>query len=73
MSDYTFFLFARPSVIEGVARLSDFAGTLSRYNVSETGLQADRRAICADWMAVGADIRQAVQAHEEFANTGRKP
>jgi len=53
----TYFLFARPSVIGGVARLFDFAGTLNTYNISATGDLADIRAFKQDWKAIGDDMR----------------
>lgn len=54
-------LFARPSFLEGVARIFDFAGTLSEYNRSRTGEEADYQALLSDWLAVGDDIREASQ------------
>ncbi len=53
-SDY---LFARPSLIEGVARMVDFGGSLNAYNNSATGAEADERAMLEDWKAVGRDLR----------------
>ena len=52
-------LFARPSFIEGVARILDFSGTLNEYNSCDTGEEADARAILSDWQAVGSDIEDA--------------
>jgi len=60
MGNYSDFLMARPGFVEGVARLFDFAGTLNTYNSSPTGEAADRRAIGADWRAIGQDIERAV-------------
>ncbi len=57
MSHFTQFLFARPSFLEGIARLFDFGNTLQEYNCTLTGEQADRLAMKADWYAVGSDIR----------------
>ncbi len=57
MSDYTSFLFARPSFLEGVSRLLDFGNTMNEYNYSRNGDEADRRALRADVLAVGDDIR----------------
>lgn len=56
MSDYSTFLFARPSFSEGVARLIDFGNTLSEYNASPTSEEADARAFRADMMAVDMDM-----------------
>ena len=52
-------LFARPSFIEGVARIFDLSGTLSTYNRREAGEQADYLALSSDWYAVGNDMRRA--------------
>jgi hypothetical protein len=65
MSDYTTFLFARPSFLEGLARIFDFSGSLNQYNTSKTPDQADARAIHADWHAVGEDLWNALEAYDE--------
>lgn len=62
MGDYSTFLFARPSVVEGASRLMDFAGVLNQYNRTATGEMADLRALGADWNAVGADIKAAIDS-----------
>ena len=51
------FLFARPSFIEGMARLFDFGGTLNEYN---TVLMTDETALALDWASVGADLWDAL-------------
>ena len=47
------FLFAQPTVFNGVARLVDIAGVYDQYNTSE---EADALAISADWYVVGNDM-----------------
>ena len=59
MGDFSAFLFARPSLIEGAARILDFSGALDEYHTTPTGEEADRRALEADWRAVGHDIEEA--------------
>ena len=61
MSSFTSLLFARPSFIEGLARLFDFGNTLQVYNVSHDGAEADQAALAADWHAIGGDMMAAVQ------------
>ncbi|MHB8091863.1 MAG: hypothetical protein ACYDH8_09760 [Syntrophales bacterium] len=61
----TFFLFARPSFIGGVARLFDFGGTLNSYNISATGELADARAFDQDWKAIGDDMRVVLAAYKK--------
>ena len=50
------FLFARPSFVEGAARIFDFSNTLSMYNYSKNDDEADARALYSDWVAVGDDF-----------------
>ncbi len=53
-------LFARPSFLEGFARIFDLGGTLNQYSTSSSAQEADARAMRADWAAVGDDIRSAM-------------
>lgn len=62
MESYSDFLYARPSFLEGVARIFDFGGTLNEYNDSPTGQEADAAAIRSDWEAIGQDMRAAIEA-----------
>lgn len=55
MSNFTTFLFARPSFFEGVARVLDFGNTLCEYNRAATPEEADARATWCDWAAIGED------------------
>ena len=59
------FLFARPSLLGGAARLLDFGGTLNSYNVSATGQIADARAFREDWKAIGDDMRDVLAAYKK--------
>jgi hypothetical protein len=63
--DLTTFLFARPSGLEGIARIFDFYDALNEYNRSN---DPDGIAIRNDWRAVGRDLEQAIQRV-----TGRRP
>jgi hypothetical protein len=65
MSKLTTFLYAKPSFIEGVARLFDFSGSLNIYNCSDSPQQADSKAIASDWITVGCDIKRAVRSCQE--------
>ena len=51
------FLFARPSFIEGLARIFDFGGTLNEYN---TSILTDEAAAALDWAFVNAALWGAV-------------
>ncbi len=63
-NDYTVFLFARASFLEGMARLLDFGNTLTEYNESTSPEQADYFALRADWRAVGQDLQRSVATYE---------
>ena len=52
------FLYARPSALEGIARLIDFGNTLSEYNTSE---EPDEVALRMDWMSVGSHLHEAMK------------
>lgn len=62
MNDKTGFLYARPSFLEGIARIMDMSGTLNEYNRSESPEEADTRALRSDWYAVGDDLRTSITA-----------
>jgi len=40
----TDFLYARPSVLEGIGRNIDLFGVLNKYNTSKNGAEADSKA-----------------------------
>jgi len=60
----TDYLYARPSFLEGVARILDFADALNIYNTSPGEEEADARALYEDWQAVRADLRAAMTTFE---------
>jgi hypothetical protein len=62
MDPLSTFLYARPSLLEGSARLIDFGGFLNEYNTSVTGEVADSRALATDWYLVGGDVCAAIAA-----------
>ncbi|GMT42188.1 MAG: hypothetical protein IEMM0002_0599 [bacterium] len=57
----TDFLFAQPSLLEGVARIFDIGCLYDAYNKSPAPDEADQTAIYNDWKAVGDDIRGAIR------------
>jgi len=64
-------LYARPSFVEGAARLVDFGNTLSEYNTSPSGGYADRIALHSDLVAIGRDMEKALEkAAAEVAAIG---
>jgi hypothetical protein len=61
---HSFRLFTRPSFLEGVARIFDFANVLQSYRYDRTEHEADANALMSDWMAVGDDLRHAIRTYE---------
>jgi hypothetical protein len=55
----TDFLFARPSVLEGIGRNIDLFGVMNTYNFSENEAEADSKAMLNDWIAVYGDLYKA--------------
>ncbi len=68
MDSLTFFLFPKPTFSEGVGRLIDVGGHLNDFNRSDSGLQADRRALASDWCQVGSDLRHAIESETAKAS-----
>jgi hypothetical protein len=52
----TDFLFARPSIMEGIGRNIDLFGLMNTYNFSENAEEADIRAFEADIEALRNDF-----------------
>ena len=65
------FLFAKPSFLEGMARIWDFGNTLNVYNESSSLHMADAAALWMDWAAVGDDIRRAMREFDDREVEGR--
>ncbi|MBD1995147.1 hypothetical protein H6G00_00705 [Leptolyngbya sp. FACHB-541] len=65
LNGLTDFLYARPSFIEGIARLMDFGGTLEVYNTTLPREQVDGLALAADWMAIGGDLETVMKQYLE--------
>lgn len=61
----TDFLYPQPSFWEGAGRIIDFGNFLEQYNMSSSPGEADRRAIVADWLAVGLDMTEAMKIISE--------
>ena len=59
-----YFLFANPSLIEGMARVLDLGSTLNDYNNSLSPEDADCAAISSDWKVVALDMKSAMAEYE---------
>ncbi|MCL2758801.1 MAG: hypothetical protein FWD22_01145 [Treponema sp.] len=55
----TDFLYARPSVVEGIARNVDLFGVLNTYNASQNGNEADQKARLNDVKTLKNDFQAA--------------
>lgn len=65
MGDFSTFLFANPSFFEGMSRVLDVGGTLTEFNRSRSGVEADLLALHADWLALGDDFRKSRRSASE--------
>lgn len=61
----TGFLFATPSFFSGLGRTLDLFGTYDEYNSSRTPATADGLAIASDWIIVGQDLSDSIEAFRE--------
>ncbi|MFM9960815.1 MAG: hypothetical protein ACKV2Q_06280 [Planctomycetaceae bacterium] len=61
MDSSSFYLFAVPGFMEGVASVFDPADALSIYNECPSGADADAIAAYADWKAVASDFEAVVR------------
>lgn len=57
----TAFLYAQPSLVEGIGRAFDLGHELTDYNFSLAPMQADEFALRLDIRAVGRDMHQGVE------------
>lgn len=61
MNGITDFLFARPSLLEGMGRVVDWGDTLTEYNSSP---DPDQAALAMDWVAVGGFLEWAILEYQ---------
>jgi hypothetical protein len=54
------FLYADPSFLSGFGRTLDLHGLYDAYNISATPLEADARALAADWIVTGQDLQDTI-------------
>ena len=59
MGSYTDFLYARPSLAEGIGSVVDLFGTMQQFNSSRTPEEADTKALWSDFKSVGIDLEAA--------------
>lgn len=56
---FTNILYSRAGYVKGAMRILDLGRTVNNYNYSETSSEADYKALSADWLTVGNDLRNA--------------
>lgn len=56
----TDYLFSQNGFLIGMGSVLNVAGNYFEYNYSESGSEADARALASDWGAIGQDIRWAM-------------
>jgi len=64
MNRYFALLFARPSFLEGAARVLDIGATLQEYNFAASPREADQWALSADWKSACEDFGVAWETFE---------
>jgi hypothetical protein len=62
LMNHSFYLFALPSIPEGIGSVIDLAGSFHIYNKSRTPDEADKTALRNDWLAVGKDLQNSMRA-----------
>jgi len=63
-------LFAQPSMISGAARTFDLFGLFDYYNFSQSGREADGRALYSDFYVIGQDLLAAINLFKSEQHEG---
>lgn len=71
LSSRTDFLFPSPSFLIGAGSIFNIGGNYFEYNLSETDLQADLRALIADWLTIKKDFELAEKKFKNKINTNQ--
>ena len=64
----TDFLFSTSSFSIGIGSIFNLAGNYYTFNYSDTGLEADMKALASDWFVIGQDIEDAINGIESKTN-----
>lgn len=64
----TDFLTSRGSLLIGAGSVFNLAGSYFMFNNSNSGAEADARALECDWGMVGQDLQQAICFYEDEVN-----
>jgi len=71
--NYSTYLMSKSSILTGVGNIFDFAGSYQEYNTSNTEVEADAKAAFLDWLAVGEDLKYALNKFENETNIKYEP
>ena len=66
--NYSTYLVSKSSALIGIGHIFDFSGSYQEYNTSDTDVEADAKAIFLDWLAVGDDLKYALNKFENEKN-----
>ena len=61
----TDFLFSTPSFLSGAGTVINLAGNYYEFNASDSGFEADKKAIENDFRMVGQDICDVIETIKE--------
>lgn len=71
LSSRTDYLFPSPSFLIGVGSIFNICGNYFEYNLSETDLQADLRALLSDWLVIRKDFELAEKKFKNQFNANQ--
>jgi hypothetical protein len=60
----TGFLYSDPSFVKGMGTTFNVWGNYYNYNYSDSGMEADNRALASDWNVVGKDLEKAMSSKD---------
>lgn len=71
LSSRTDFLFPSPSFLIGAGSIFNLGGNYFEYNLSETDLQTDLRALITDWLTIKKDFEFAKKKFKNKINANQ--
>ena len=71
LSNRTDYLFPSPSFLIGAGSIFNISGNYFEYNLSETDLQADLKALISDWLAIKKDFELAEKKFKNKINANQ--
>lgn len=62
-----YFSFFERGFLTGLASVMDISGSMVRHNASQSGAEADARALASDWAMIGHDFFNIINSLDEEA------